>query len=93
MELILLALVGMKVTELAKELIPWPVAPWTKSLFSLVIVGVAGSLVGQRPLVVAGAWGGAALAHEIRAVLSMISDDKKQQIILRGSPRRGRLPQ
>lgn len=85
MELILLALFAMKVTELVKELIPWPTAAWTKSAISGAIVLVAGLLVGTEVLVIGGAWGLASVAHEIRACLSMISDDKKQQIFLRST--------
>lgn len=85
MELILIALAAMKGTEFVKELIPWPTAAWTKSVISLVLVGILGTLTGQEALVIVGAWGAAAVAHEIRACLSMISDDKKQQIFLRSS--------
>lgn len=85
MELILIALGAMKATEMVKELIPFPVQAWTKSLISLVLAGVFGAVVGAEPLVIGGAWGLSSVAHEIRACLSMISDDKKQQIFLRST--------
>lgn len=89
MELILISLAAMKATEFLKELIPFPIDPWMKSVLSLVFAVLFGLVVEAEALVIAGAWGGAALAHEIRAVLSMISDDKKQQIMLRApAPRR-----
>ncbi|HET7110122.1 MAG TPA: hypothetical protein VFI41_04580 [Gemmatimonadales bacterium] len=75
----------MKGTDLIKELIPWPTAAWTKSVISAVLVVVAGILVGAEVLVIGGAWGAAAAVHEITACLSMISDDKKQQIFLRST--------
>jgi hypothetical protein len=87
-ELFLVALGAMKITEFAKELIPWPVEAWVKSAFSLVTAGVLGFVVGAGPVEILGAWGGAALCHEIRSVLSLNSDDKKQQIILRQAGRR-----
>lgn len=83
MELILLGLWGMKGTDLIKELIPFPVAAWTKSMTALVLVALAGILLGTDMLVIGGSWGAAALFHEIGACFSMISDDKKQQIFLR----------
>jgi hypothetical protein len=85
MELILIALGAMKLTELAKELIPWPIAAWSKSVLSLVFAVTLGILVRTEVLVIVGAWGLASVAHEIRACLSMISDDKKQQIFLRST--------
>lgn len=88
MKELILVLAVMKITEFAKELIPWPVAPWTKSVFSLVTAGVLGIIAGLGGVEILGTWGGAAVAHEITAVLAMISDDKKQQIILRTSGRR-----
>lgn len=88
MKELILALAVMKSTDLAKELIPFPVAAWTKSVFSLVTAAILGTVAGLGPVGILGAWGGGALAHEITAVLAMISDDKKQQIILRPSARR-----
>lgn len=88
MELVLVALAAMKATEFIKELIPFPVDPWVKSVISLGLTVVFGLVAGTEALVIAGAWGLAALGHEIRACLSMISDDKKQQIILRNAQRR-----
>jgi hypothetical protein len=90
MELILVALAAMKGTEFVKELIPWPTRAWTKSAISLGLVGIFGTLAGTEWLVIVGAWGLASVAHEIRACLSMISDDKKQQIFFRSTA--GRRP-
>jgi hypothetical protein len=88
MKELILALAVMKSTDLAKELIPFPVAAWVKSVFSLVTAGVLGLVAGEGVVEILGIWGGAALTHEITAVLAMISDDKKQQIILRTPGRR-----
>jgi len=85
MELILIALGAMRATEFVKELIPWPMVAWTKTVTSLVFTVALGLLVRAEVLVIVGAWGLAAVAHEIRACLSMISDDKKQQIFLRST--------
>ena len=85
MELILIALAAMKGTEFIKELIPFPVQAWTKSAVTLGLAVIIGALAGTEWLVIGGAWGLASVAHEIRACLSMISDDKKQQIFLRST--------
>lgn len=84
-ELILISLAAMKATEFLKELIPFPLDQWMKSVLALVFAILFGLIVEAEVLVIAGGWAGSALAHEIRAVLSMISDDKKQQIMLRAA--------
>lgn len=78
----------MKGTELAKELIPFSVAAWTKSLASGLLCLVLGLLTGQEALVIVGAWGLSSLVHELQAVLAVISDHFKMQILLRGASRR-----
>lgn len=87
-ELILIGLAAMKITDLGKELIPFPVAAWTKSVAAGLACLVLGLLAGTEILVIVGAWGLSALAHELQGVLAMASDNFKQQIMLRAAVRR-----
>lgn len=83
---------AMKTTELIKEMVPWPLQPWTKSALSILlafggcaIAGVTGERLAMLSL---GSAGLAAVAHEVAGVLGMTSDWFKQQIILRAGTRR-----
>lgn len=87
MELILISLAAMKATEFIRELIPFPLDAWLKCLVAGGFAALGGFLTGQRPLVVAGAWGLSGVLHELQAVLSMISDNYKQEIMLRAATR------
>jgi hypothetical protein len=83
----------MKVTDLFKELLPWPPAPWVRSVVSLAATVALALLAGvddsqELAVLIAGAWGLSALLHEVGAVLSIISDNFKQQVILRSANRR-----
>jgi|SRR5882724_5715379 len=90
--LIAAGLGAMKVTELLKEAVPWPLQPWTKSALSILLAfgGCAASgVTGERLATLSlGSAGLAALAHEVAGVLGMASDWFKQQIILRSTTRR-----
>lgn len=92
--LVLLAsgLGAMKVVDLVKEIIPWPLQPWSKSVCSMAAAGtMVYSFVdsGERfALLMFGAAGLAAVLHELTDALWLTSDFLKQQVILRGARRR-----
>lgn len=84
---------AMKITELTKEMLPWPMQPWTKSFISILMAGVLVALVEQDNnqqgvLMMFGAAGVAGLSHEIADMLSLATDFLKQQVILRSAGRR-----
>ena len=85
---------AMKITDIVKEVAPWPLQPWTRSAVSLVSAGVLVATLsdGGRKMAVLtfGAAGVASLIHEIVSVCSMKSDDLKQTIITRAATRRNR---
>ena len=89
---ILAALATMRLTEFLKEVIPWPLQPWTKSGISLVIAGALCALHSSGgsdwTLASLGAAGLAAVLHDVRSVLSMKSDDLKQTIMVRYANKR-----
>jgi hypothetical protein len=82
----------MKVVDFLKEIMPWPLQPWTKSFLSVLVAG--GLMVSfahgisQIVLLTLGAAGLAALAHELTDFLWLGTDFLKQQVILRGTTRR-----
>jgi hypothetical protein len=91
--LVLAALGAMKLTDFVKEIIPWPLQPWTRTLVSLVWATVLCALLSSgKPLVllITGSAGLASLLHEIVSVLSMKSDDLKQTIMVRAVTARRR---
>jgi hypothetical protein len=90
--MVLAGLGAMKLTNLVKEIIPWPLQPWTRSVVSLVwatalSVGFSDSFR-QGLLMAFGSTGLAAIVHEVTSTLSMKSDDLKQTIMMRAVNRR-----
>jgi hypothetical protein len=88
----LVALGAMKLTELAKEALPWTLQGWAKSVLSLAVAAALAPLAvdgwGDVVLVAVGGAGLAALLHELRSALSLAGDYFKQVVILRSSGRR-----
>jgi hypothetical protein len=80
---------AMKMTDLVKQVIPWPLQPWTMSLASLVTASVLCVLLSKGQgaqetiLLTMGSAGLASLLHELASALSTKSDDLKQTIMLR----------
>lgn len=88
MDLVLVALAAMFVTEFVKQLLPFPVMAWVKSLIALLVAGsMAAWLRVDVPTALAGA-GLAVLLHEAQAALALLCDWLKQAIILRHGTRR-----
>ena len=92
--LILVGLGTMRVIETLKELIPWPLQPWTKGALAMGrgMGGVAllGNDLGGGRLVVfgLGSAGLASLTHELRSMLALLGDTFKVQVIQRAAARR-----
>ena len=88
---------AMKITDIVKEVAPWPLQPWTRSAVSLVSAGVLVATLsdGARKMVVLtfGAAGVASLIHEIVSVCSMksqsLSRDQRLQTARNHSRRVG----
>lgn len=86
MVLMLTGFGAMKLTDLLKQAIPWPLQTWTQSLVSILTALVLCALFsGGKALVLLtiGSAGLASLLHEIASALSTKSDDLKQTIMLR----------
>lgn len=94
MVLMLVGLGAMKLTDFLKEIIPWPLQPWTRSLVCLVMASALSALHSaagrDRILLTLGSAGLASLLHEITSALSMKSDDLKQTIMVRAVTARRR---
>lgn len=93
MELVLTALGAMKITDLFKQLLPWPPAAWVRSLVSGVAAAVLAVVAHTHPgkeraLLWAGAWGLSALLHELGGLLSILADNYKAEVIIKASGRR-----
>lgn len=93
MEFILCSFAALKVTELVKELIPYPLASWAKSLLSLVAAGTFAALVRVEVrdwfvLTVAAAGLSSAL-HATSRFFMALGDEYRQKVMLRvANPRR-----
>lgn len=93
MELLLVGLGALKLTQLAKEAVPLPMRPWTKSLVSLVSAGLLASLARQRvpdwALLSAGGAGLAAALHPVLRWAAAAGDECRLRVMLRAAnPRR-----
>lgn len=91
---LLVGLGTMQTVELIKTFVPWPLQAWVKmAVTSLVALG-GGILLndgwGAEQTVVfgLGSAGLACLLHEVVSLLSLASDNYKQQVILRYGNRR-----
>lgn len=92
--MVLAGLGTMKLVEIVKEMVPWPLQPWTKSALS-ILLGLTGAwlLAGKQDAsrlvgLGLGSAGLASMAHEVRGTLSVTGDWFKQQVILRAGTRR-----
>lgn len=93
MDLIVCALGALKITELVKEVTPFPYASWVKSLISLGAAGTVAALVQHRvqdwlvlTLAAAGLSSG---LHAISRFFMATGDDVRQKVMLRiANPRR-----
>lgn len=84
--MMLAGLGAMKFTDLVKQIVPWPLQPWTMSVISLVVALVLCALSSNDRdwwLLTLGSAGLASLLHELDSALSTKSDDLKQTIMLR----------
>lgn len=80
----------MKLVELIKEVVPWSLQPWTKSVSTIVIAGTAVGIRRGRKAPVMGsvittlaAAGVAALAHQTQRYLLMKGDEAKVAVMVR----------
>jgi len=84
---VLIGLGAMKVVDLIKQAVPWPLQPWTKSVLSVIAVALTcGFLVHplSRGVVVAmGAAGFSALFHEVISWVGALRDDRRQTVRFR----------
>jgi hypothetical protein len=82
-----LALGIVKIIQLIKEILPWPVEAWVKSALTLALAGlgalpfVAGP--GQWVLVTGGAAGLAGLIHQVTRFVTFAGDRAKTDVIVR----------
>lgn len=84
---VLVGLGVMKITDLLKESVPWPVQPWVKSALTIML-GTALSVVlsddtRTRLLVALGAVGVSSISHEVGDFLSTQGDRAKQEVMIR----------
>lgn len=92
MQVVFAGLATMRIVQLVKEVIPFPLQPWTKSILS-VLVPLALCVwlndgYARTALIVLGAAGVSSLCHEVRDFLSSYGDQAKLGVIMRGSQRR-----
>jgi hypothetical protein len=93
MDLIVCALGALKITELVKDVIPWRLQSWVKSLISVWAAGTFAGLVahGFRAwlvLTVAAAGLSSAL-HAVSRFFMAMGDEARQKVMLRiANPRR-----
>ena len=88
---ILVGLGVMRLLETIKEIVPWPMQPFFKSILATVI-GAALSVwlsddLKDRVLITLGAAGTSALSHEVRDYLSVSGDRAKLDVMIRSARR------
>lgn len=87
---VLVSVAVMRLVETTKELIPWPVQPWVKGVYAMVLGTVIAAFVVEDDFLLLGlaAGGGSALCHEVRSYLAVRGDEAKVTVISRTSPGR-----
>ena len=89
--LAIVALATVKLIETAKEIVPWPIRPWPKTVASIVIpIALSAWLcddVRSTILQGLGAAGLALVLHEVRATVSYIGDRAKVDVITQARAR------
>lgn len=95
--LLLISLAAMRVIETLKELIPWPLQPWTKGVLAMLL-GLTGTWLladgqdwerlSEWIVFGLGAGGLASILHEVRSVLMLLGDTFKVEVIAKASGRR-----
>jgi hypothetical protein len=92
--LFLVALATARLIETLKELIPWPLQPWTKGALAMAL-GLTGAWLldvggttGQHVGFGLGSAGLASLLHEVRSTLALVGDTMKVSVIQRAAARR-----
>jgi hypothetical protein len=81
----------VKVIQLIKEILPWPVEAWVKSTLTLAFAGLGAlpfvSGPGQWVLVAGGAAGLAGLIHQVTRLVTFVGDKAKTDVIVRTTGR------
>lgn len=91
---VLISFAVMRLVETSKEIVPWPLQPWFKGAYAMVLGILMAAFVVEDDFLLLGlaAGGGSALCHEVQAYLSVRGDEAKTVVIGRaGGGRRVRL--